>query len=380
MSDIFILDTQQSGKEQKKDFVLNWDAVDKWLLSHQSITLQNKITFFRLMATMVNAGLSVVKAVTILEKQEKSEVMKQFYAQLIIGIKTGKNLSGMMRQFPQHFKEAECAIVESGEKTGRLNGALLQLADQVEKTSSITKKFKGAMIYPIAVVSVAFIAVSVMMVVVVPRIVELFGDRDKLPEATQLLIAMSDFMVNYVHYIVFAIFAFVVGIKVWRKTERGNYLFDRFLLQIPIFGKINQKIVLSLFARVLSSLLSSGISIVESLRIVSEVVGNEVYRQRILLLREDVKKGVRIGESLEDDKDFPEMLVQMIKVGEESAKLEPIILKVADFYDEEVDVAINGIQKVLEPAIIVVLALIVGGIAAAIMLPIMNLADVVSAQ
>jgi len=135
------------------------------------------------------------------------------------------------------------------------------------------------------------------------------------------------------------------------------------MLRMPIFGKLIQKVVLSKFARVFSNLLGSGISIVESLRIVSDVVDNEVYRQRILLLREDVKRGVKIGESLEDDSLFPEMLVQMIKVGEETAKLDTIILKIADFYDEEVDVFINGMQKVIEPVIIVTMAVVVGFVA-----------------
>lgn len=150
------------------------------------------------------------------------------------------------------------------------------------------------------------------------------------------------------------------------------------MLHLPIVGKVLQKVILSKFSRVLSNLLSSGISIVESLRIVSDVVGNEVYRQRILLLREDVKKGIKIGESLEDDRLFPEMLVQMIKVGEETAKLDSIILKLADFYDEEVDTTINSINKLLEPIIIVSMAVVVGFIAVGIMQPIMNLADVVS--
>jgi len=143
-------------------------------------------------------------------------------------------------------------------------------------------------------------------------------------------------------------------------------------------GGVMRKVILSKFSRVLSNLLSSGISIVESLRIVSDVVGNEVYRQRILLLREDIKKGIKIGESLEDDSLFPDMLVQMIKVGEETAKLDTIILKIADFYDEEVDTTINSINKLLEPVIIVTMAVVVGFIAVGIMQPIMNMADIVS--
>lgn len=148
-------------------------------------------------------------------------------------------------------------------------------------------------------------------------------------------------------------------------------------MKLPIFGPLLRKVILSKFSRVLSNLISSGISIVESLRIVSEIVGNDVYRQRLLVLREDVKRGVKIGESLEDDNLFPEMLIQMIKVGEETAKLDSIILKIADYYDEEVDTSINAINKSLEPIIIVFMAVVVGFIAVGIMQPIMNLSETI---
>jgi len=216
------------------------------------------------------------------------------------------------------------------------------------------------------------------MTMVVPKIVEIFGDKDKLPPITKVLIATSDFFVGYWWLIIILLVGSVIAISFWRNTESGHYRFDKILLRLPIMGKVIQKVILSKFARVLSNLLSSGISIVESLRIVSDVVGNEAYRQRILLLREDIKKGIKIGESLEDDSLFPEMLVQMIKVGEETAKLDTIIIKIADFYDEEVDTTISSINKLLEPIIIVSMAIVVGFIAVGIMQPIMNLADVVS--
>lgn len=232
--------------------------------------------------------------------------------------------------------------------------------------------------YPAAIVVVMIGSIMVLMTLVVPKIVEIFGDKDKLPPLTQLLIGTSNFFVNYWWLIIILAIGSVVAISFWKQTESGRYRFDKIMLHLPIMGKVMQKVILSKFSRVLSNLLSSGISIVESLRIVSEVVGNEVYRQRILLLREDIKKGIKIGESLEDDSLFPDMLVQMIKVGEETAKLDTIILKIADFYDEEVDTTISSINKLLEPIIIVTMAVVVGFIAVGIMQPIMNLADVVS--
>lgn len=287
-------------------------------------------------------------------------------------------MSQTLCEFGENFSDSECSIIESGEKTGKLNHSLVQLAEQVEKVSGMSKKLKGALTYPAAIVVVMIASIMVLMTMVVPKIVEIFGDKDKLPPLTKFLIATSDFFVGYWWTIVVFGVGFVVFVSFWKQTEAGKYRFDKIMLSLPIMGKVMQKVILSRFSRVLSNLLSSGISIVESLRIVSDVVGNEVYRQRVLLLREDIKKGIKIGESLEDDKLFPEMLIQMIKVGEETAKLDTIIIKIADFYDEEVDTTINSINKFLEPIIIVSMAVVVGVIAVGIMQPIMNLADVMS--
>lgn len=378
MSDFIILDTKTEERSAVATKGFSMDALDAWLISQQKIKLQQKVVFFRLLATMVNAGLSVVKAIGILEKQEKDVLLKHAYQNVILGIRSGKNLSQTLREYGENFSDSECSIIESGEKTGKLNTSLVQLAEQVEKVSSISKKLKGALIYPAAIVVVMIGSIMVLMTMVVPKIVEIFGDKDKLPPLTKVLISTSDFFVNYWWAVVVGFIAALIFVGFWRRTESGKYRFDKIMLHLPIMGKVMQKVILSKFARVLSNLLSSGISIVESLRIVSDVVGNEVYRQRILLLREDIKKGIKIGESLEDDSLFPEMLVQMIKVGEETAKLDSIILKLADFYDEEIDTTINSINKLLEPVIIVSMAVVVGFIAVGIMQPIMNLADVVS--
>ncbi|MCK9272868.1 type II secretion system F family protein [Candidatus Gracilibacteria bacterium] len=383
MSDeLLILDSKQeetgSTKKEGGQASFGLDKINEWLIEQQKINLKSKVIFFRLLATMVNAGISVLKSITILEKQEKNLVLKKLYTNIIDGIKGGKNLSNSLRDYNNNFSDSECSIIESGEKTGKLNSALIQLADQVEKVEGISKKFKGALIYPAAIIIVMFSVIYILMTLVVPKIVEIFGDKSKLPPITLFLIAVSDFFVNYGIYLIIGIIGFIIFISFWKKTPYGKYKFDKFILKIPIFGMINQKIILSKFARVLSNLLSSGISIVESLRIVSDIVGNEVYKQRILLLREDVKRGIKIGESLEDDSLFPDMLVQMIKVGEETAKLDTIIIKIADFYDDEVDQVINNIQKLLEPIIIVIMAVVVGFIAVGIMQPIMSLADIVS--
>lgn len=377
MEDIIIQDTQSGGQAQKKKFQFSLEALDEWIVANQKMKLKEKVIFFRLLATMVNAGLPVLKSIAILEKQEQSPVLKSIYSRIIEGVKSGKNLSLTLRGFDGTFTDAEASIIESGEKTGRLNTALIQLADQVEKVDSVTKKIKGALIYPAAIIIVMFGSITVLMTLVVPKLVEMFGEKDKLPPLTQFLMATSDFFVGYWWAMIAVIVISIVGVTFWRKSAEGHYKFDAIMLRLPIFGPVLRKVILSKFSRVLSNLLASGISIVESLRIVSEVVGNEVYRQRILALREDVKRGVKIAENLEDDKLFPDMLVQMIKVGEETAKLDSIILKIADFYDEEVDNTINAINKTLEPVIIVTMAIVIGFIAVGIMQPIMNLSETI---
>jgi type IV pilus assembly protein PilC len=377
MEDIIIQDSQSSDQAKKVKQSFSLDAIDDWMIAHQKVKTKQKVIFFRLLATMANAGLPVMKSLAILQKQEKHPVMLGTYTKIVENIKMGKNLSSTLREASKSFSDAEASIIESGEKTGRLNTALIQLADQVEKIDSISKKIKGALIYPCAIILVMFGSVTVLMTMVVPKLIELFGDRSKLPPLTQFLISTSDIFVAYWWLMIIIIVGTIIAISIWKETEEGKYRFDSMLLKLPIFGPVLRKVILSKFSRVLSNLLGSGISIVESLRIVSEVVDNEVYRQRILVLREDVKRGIKIGESLEDDSLFPDMLVQMIKVGEETAKLDSIILKLADFYDEEVDNTINSINKSLEPIIIVTMAIVVGFIAVGIMQPIMNLSETI---
>jgi len=394
MSDITILDDEQQSKETKKskfnfDF-LKWDYWDSswWslidrinqvLFSLQSLKTKDKVVFYRLLSTMINSWISISKALSILEKQEKKEtVLKFILKKMQIGIKSWKWLSECMSEFPKSFWNAEIWMVESWEKTWKLNTSLSDLANQVEKLASINWKLKSALMYPAMVVLVVIWVVSVMMIMVVPKLLEIFDTWDNLPASTVLLISISDFFVNYWLLMIILTIWWIIFVKIWKKTPHWKYNFDKFLLNIPIFGMITRKIILSKFSRVLSWMLSSWVSIVESLRITSEAVWNEVYRQRILLVRDDIKKWQKIYESIEWDELFPEMLQSMIQIWEQTAKLDKIILKIADFYDEEIDNTVSVINKLLEPIIIVFMAVIVWFIAVAIMQPIMNLADTVS--
>ncbi len=388
MDDIVIF----SSEEEKLSQTTKWWAASKsrnqdlmtklneFVAKFGKVKTKEKVILYRLLATMLNAGMPLIKSVSVLEKQEKNQILKKILAECIAWLKQWKNLSDCLDEHHKSFDAAEIGIIRSGEKTWQLDIVMTSLADQVEKVASITGKLKSALIYPAMIMLVVVWVIGVMMTMVVPNLLEIFEDKTALPPSTQLLIAMSDFTVNYWFLLIPIIFGWVVGVNYWKKTPSGKYNYDQILLKIPVFGQIVQKVSLSKFSRVFAGLLSSWVSIVESLRIVSDAVWNEVYRQRILLLLEDVRQGLKIYESLDGDTLFPDIMVQMIQVGEQTANLDKTIVKVADFYDEQVDNLAATINKLLEPFIIVFLAVVVWFIAIAIMQPIMNLADTVASS
>ena len=328
---------------------------------------------------MTNASMTVLKSLDTLKKQEKDKKMLAFYNFVIERVKSGSTLNDSLRSYYDNFTDAECSILEAGERTGKLNQALLQIADQTEKMDSISRKIRGAMIYP-AVLIIGMIAVIiVLMVKVIPTLLEFFGDPETLPESTKMILGMSNFFQAYWPVLVIGVVAIYVFYAAWKKTPNGKYLNDKMILKAPIAGPIVQKVILSRFARVFSNLIGSGVAIVEAIRIVASAVGNEVYRQRILLLRQDIKAGKKMAESLEDDPMFPELLVAMLRVGEETAQIGNTVIKIADFYDEEVDIAIGSIQKLIEPFILVMMGAVIGFIAIGVMQPMMGLAGAIGA-
>ena len=382
MADFLILDN-----EKKNDNVNNvYNRKKSWFFwqigelfySFQKIRTKEKIQLYRLLSTMLNAWLTLVKAVWVLEKQQKKGTYKKILMRFSENLTSWKRLSDCLADFPNDFGEAEVWMVKSGEKTWQLTDVLMELAIQTERLDSINWKIKSAMIYPTFIVLVVVSVVYVIMTMVVPKLVEVFWDKETLPNSTKNLISVSEFLSNNWIFILIFLIVLYVFFFFWRRTPTWAYIFDEYVFKIPIFWPMMKKIILSKFSRIFSWLISSWVSVLESLRITAEAVWNEVYKQRILLINEDVSKGIKIWESLDWDKLFPDMMVQMIQVWEETAKLEETVLKVSDYYDEEVDNTIANINKLLEPIIIISLAIVVGFIAMAILEPIMNLADTVS--
>ncbi len=375
-SDIVILDIQEGQEIEKQESYITYakNLLFKWW----SINLRQKVIFFRIMATMVNASLTVLKSLNALKKQEKDPGMKKFYTFMIDRVQWGRTMHEALADYYGCFGDAEISIIEAGERTGKLNQALIQIAEQTEKVDSITRKIKGAMTYPILLIVGMFICVTVLMVKVIPVLTGFFWEKSKLPSATQLILNTSEFFQEKWYYMIGWMVIFYVVFNIWKKTKSGKYIWAGMVLRIPVFGPLLRKVILSRFARIFSNLIGSGVSVIEAIRIVSSAVGNEVYHQRLLLLRNDVKNGMKMAESLEDDALFPDLLVSMLRVGEETAQVWETIVKIADFYDEEVDIAISGVQKMIEPMILAVMAVVIWFIAVGIFQPIMNLAGTLS--
>lgn len=358
-----------------------YHKINNFFLENSSVKLKEKATFFHLLGVMINAGIPMIKSLKSLESQsEKSPRLKIVIKQLKDDIESGTSLSAAMLPFEKIFTEAEVGMVESGEASGQLSKVLENIGKDVEKAHTIKSKVKSAMMYPVVIFCLLIAVVAVMMVYVVPKLTELFNSvQGELPLITKIVVGLSDFLRANGLFIIASILGVVLGLVLFKKTDTGRYAFDKFKISIPIFGKLFKMSYLSRFARSLSNLLDSNVSIVKTLEITANSIGNEVYRKRLMLSVEDIKQGIPLAENLTSSDLFPPMLVNMIDVGEKTAQLDEITAKVASFYEEEVDTAVAGISKVIEPVMLIFIGLTVGTVVAAIMLPIMKLSNLSSA-
>lgn len=355
-----------------------YNKLNDYLISTSKIKLKEKAVMYRLLAVMLNAGLPLIKSLRTLGYQtEKTPKLSKVLFAMATRIEGGKSLSDAMEEYSDIFSNAEKGVVKAGEASGQLNKTLKSLADEIEKNASITGKVKGAMIYPVVILVLLVGAIFLMMILVIPQLSDLFSQAGQdLPLPTKVLVIISNFSVNYWPFIIMGVIGFVFAFQSWAKTRFGSYAVDWFKLNMPVFGPVFQKTVLSKFSRSFSNMMGSGVPIIKSIEIVAAAVGNEVYRKRLLLTAEDMKQGIPMAENMSESKLFPKMLVNMIEIGEQTAQLESIMLKIADFYDDEVNNVVAALSKIMEPMILVFIGVTVGGLVAAVMLPIMQLTDV----
>lgn len=333
--------------------------------------------FTRQFSVMINAGLPLIKCLDIQVAQVDSERFKNILKDLITSVEGGSTLADALSEHRDIFGDLYINMVEAGEKGGSLATILARLADYLEKADEIKRKIKGAMVYPVMITIVAVLAVAILLMFVIPVFAQLFADLGgTLPLPTRVVMALSKFMVKWWLFIFGGFIALVVGVRYYYKTEVGHLQIDAILIKVPIFGTLIKKQSIARFSRTLSTLLSSGVNILDALEITAGTTGNKLVENAVMRSRTSIAQGESIAEPLSKEKAlFPPMVVQMITIGEQTGGLDDMLSKVADFYDAEVDQAVANLMNALEPLIIIFLGVVIGGMVMAMYLPIFKMAQ-----
>jgi type IV pilus assembly protein PilC len=338
------------------------------------ITTRDVVIFTRQFSTMVDAGLPLVQCLDILGKQSDNPTFGETILRVKENIEIGNNLSESMRKFPHVWDSLYCNLVEAGEIGGILDIIFRRLADYIEKSELLKKKVKSAMVYPGAIITVAFVVVAFLMVFVIPAFADMFsGGGQELPGPTQIVMDVSSFFQNQWWVMILCGSTFLFVFKKVYATERGNIEIDRIVLKFPVFGILIRKVSVAKFTRTLGTLISSGVPLIEGLDICAKTSGNKIVEIAVFKTIEAIKEGETIAAPLSREDVFPPMVIQMIDVGEASGSLDKMLSKIAAFYDEEVDAAVDGLTALLEPMLMVFLGIVVGFIVVAMYLPIFKM-------
>lgn len=368
--------TSPSGKAEpkKKGFNFNFQ------IPGLSGKVKSKVltTFTRQLATLVDAGLPLLRGLRVLERQEKHPTLKRIISDLAVSIEGGSTFSEGLAQHPKVFNRLYVNMVKAGELGGVLEVVLNRLSEFMEKAQKIKGKVIAAMFYPAAVMTVAVAILTILMVFVVPKFKAIFTDMlegQDLPAFTQLVLGISEMIAGHFIITLICVVAFFIGLKLFTRTKLGRRLFDKFKLNFPLLGPVISKVAISRFTRTLGTLVSSGVPILQALTIVKETSGNVVIGDAVGAVHESVKEGETITAPLEAANVFPPMVVSMVDVGEQTGALPEMLMKIADNYEEEVDNAVSAMTSLLEPIMIVFLAVVVGSIVIALFLPLITLID-----
>jgi type IV pilus assembly protein PilC len=338
------------------------------------ISTRDIVIFTRQFATMINSGLPLVQSLDILARQSENKALRRVIEQTLYDVEAGQTLADAMRNHPKVFTNLYVNMVAAGEAGGILDTILLRLALFLEKADALKRKIKGAMIYPSVILTVAVGAVATLLIFVIPTFQAMFASAGiPLPGPTRLVIWLSESLQANWYWIVLAIAMVVVLIRQYYKTPGGELTIDRLLLNLPIFGNLQRKAAIARFTRTLGTLVSSGVSILDGLEITAKTSGNRVLHDAIMESRTSIAGGETISDPLKKSGVFPPMVVSMINVGEQTGGLDEMLTKIADFYDEEVDAAVEALLSAMEPVMIVFLGVIVGGMIVAMYLPIFDM-------
>ncbi len=359
-------------KEKPKDLFENVEFFQP------KVTGKDVVVFTRQLSTMIDAGLPLVQGLEILGNQQENPTFKKILFQVRADVETGTTFADALKKHPKVFDTLFCNMVEAGEIGGILDTILSRLSIFMEKSMVLKKRVKGAMTYPVICLCISIVILGVILIFVVPVFDKMFADfGSALPVPTQIVVNMSNFVKNNflygIAFVAFAIFAF----KKFYATERGEKKIDALLLQFPVFGDLIRKVAVAKFARTLGTMLKSGVPILESLQVVARTAGNKVIEIAIFRTSDAISEGRPIAEPLEETGVFPSMVVQMINVGEAVGALDAMLEKIADFYDEEVDQAVDNLTAMIEPFMMVFLGGMIGGLVVAMYLPIFKMGEVV---
>lgn len=339
-----------------------------------NIKTRDIVLFSRQFATMINSGLPLVQCLSILAQQTENSKLRETINSIRVDVEAGNTLADSLRKFPRQFSNLYVSMISAGEAGGILDTIMLRLSEYLEKNDAIIRKIKGAMIYPTVVFIAAIACVSILLIFVIPIFARMFADMNlELPLPTRVVVGLSDFLVGYWWIIILVVVGAIFGLRRYRRTDRGEYVTDAFLLKVPVLGDLLRKSAVSRFTRTLGTLITSGVSILHGLEVTARTSGNRVVHDAVMGSRVSIASGETITKPLKDADVFPPMVIQMINVGEQTGGLDQMLIKIADFYDEEVDTAVESLTAALEPVMIVFLGIIVGGMVVSMYLPIFDL-------
>ena len=337
------------------------------------------ILFARQFSTMIDAGLPIIQCLDILYNQQNNSTFKKMLKQVKESVEGGATLAEALKKFPKHFDDLFVNMVAAGEAGGILDAILRRLAAYMEKAARLKSKVKGAMTYPLVTLAIAVIVLAVILVFVIPVFEEMFADfGSELPAPTQLVVAISDMVKSKILYIIGAAILFMIAFKKYYATEKGRDTVDAMVLKLPVFGMLLRKVAVAKFTRTMGTMLGSGVAILEALDIVAKTAGNRTVEKAIYNVRSGIAEGRTMADPLNESGVFPPMVCQMISVGESTGALDAMLEKIADFYDEEVDQAVDNMTALIEPVMLVFLGVTIGGLVVAMYLPIFKMAGAIN--
>ena len=339
------------------------------------VTQNDVILFCRQFSTMIDAGLPIIQCMDILYSQQENPTFKKMLKSIKEQVESGATLADSLKKYPKHFDDLFVNMVAAGEAGGILDTILRRLSAYMEKTAKLKSQVKGALTYPIVTIIIAVLVVAVILVFVIPVFQEMFSDMGgTLPTPTLIVVAMSEFVKSKIHWMIIGLILFIWAFKKYYKTEKGRKTIDASVLKLPVFGMLIRKVAVAKFTSTMGTMLSSGVAILEALDIVAKTSGNKSVERAIYTVRSGIAEGRTMADPLAESGVFPPMVCQMISVGESTGALDAMLQKIAEFYEEEVDQAVENLTALIEPFMLVFLGVVIGGLVISMYLPVFKMA------